>query len=177
MRLRQSRGRPRGQSLVEFALVFPVLMLMVFGLIDGGRLVYAYNTLSNAARDAARVAIVNQTATAPASGTNTCDTTSADAWPQGCGVAAAQALSLSTSDVTVTYTNPLDGSTCVPLANPSCIANLAVGWQVTVTVSTSFQPLTPIAGTVIGSVPLSSSTTMPVERVCSNPTVAPIPHC
>ena len=54
--------RSRGQSLVEFALVAPVFFLIVIGLFDVGYAIYAYNTVSNAARSAARVAIVNQVA-------------------------------------------------------------------------------------------------------------------
>jgi len=54
----------RGQSLVEFALILPVFILVLIGLFDMGRAIYAYNTVSNAARAAARVAIVNQNAIA-----------------------------------------------------------------------------------------------------------------
>ena len=56
---RHGRGlASRGQSLVEFALILPVFLLMLMGLIDGGRAVYSYNTLSNAAREGARMAII-----------------------------------------------------------------------------------------------------------------------
>ena len=53
---RRARGgrRSRGQSLVEFALVFPLMMLLVFALIDMGRLVFASNSLAEAAREGAR---------------------------------------------------------------------------------------------------------------------------
>lgn len=50
----------RGQGLVEFALMLPVFLLILTGLLDGGRAIYAYNTIANAARSAARVAIVDQ---------------------------------------------------------------------------------------------------------------------
>ena len=50
--------RSRGQGLVEFALVIPIFFLVVFGLIDGARLIFAYNTVAQAARDAARTAVV-----------------------------------------------------------------------------------------------------------------------
>ncbi len=49
-----------GQALVEFAFVLPLLILMLVGVFDMGRAVFAYNQISNAARTAARVAIVNQ---------------------------------------------------------------------------------------------------------------------
>jgi Flp pilus assembly protein TadG len=49
------RGRRhRGQALVEFSLVIMVFLLLIFGLIDLGRLVYANNALAQAAREGAR---------------------------------------------------------------------------------------------------------------------------
>ena len=50
--------RSRGQSLVEFALVLPIFILLIFGLIDMGRYAYLNSTLSQAAREATRVAAV-----------------------------------------------------------------------------------------------------------------------
>jgi Flp pilus assembly protein TadG len=44
----------RGQSLVEFALSSVVLLLLVGGLVDIGRAIYASEALSNAAREGAR---------------------------------------------------------------------------------------------------------------------------
>jgi hypothetical protein len=56
-----TRGRRsgRGQSLVEFALVAPLFFTMLFAVIDFGRVIWATNTLSNAAREAARFAVVH----------------------------------------------------------------------------------------------------------------------
>ena len=51
----RSRPHERGQALVEFALVLPVFLLLLFGLIDGGRYVYMNSVLSQAAREGARV--------------------------------------------------------------------------------------------------------------------------
>lgn len=50
------RRRARsGQAVVEFALVLPVLVLMVFGAIEFGRAYYDLHLLTNAARAGARV--------------------------------------------------------------------------------------------------------------------------
>ena len=49
----------RGQSLVEFALVLPVFMLLVFGILDGGRAIVAYNDVAQSTRNVARVASVS----------------------------------------------------------------------------------------------------------------------
>ena len=48
----------RGQSLVEFALVIPLFLVMLFGIIDIGRVIWANDALSNAAREGARFASV-----------------------------------------------------------------------------------------------------------------------
>jgi len=44
----------RGQSLMEFALVLPLVLLVAFGITEFGRAYYQYNTLSKAIRDGAR---------------------------------------------------------------------------------------------------------------------------
>jgi hypothetical protein len=48
----------RGQSLVEMALILPLFLLIVFGSIDVGLLVFGHSTLSQAAREGARVGAV-----------------------------------------------------------------------------------------------------------------------
>ena len=51
------RGR-RGAELVEFALVLPVLLLVVFGIVDFGLAIYDKAVVTNAAREAARAGVV-----------------------------------------------------------------------------------------------------------------------
>jgi TadE-like protein len=52
------RDSSSGQDLVEYAIVFPVLMLLLLGIIDFGRIIYSYNAISNAAREGTRLAIL-----------------------------------------------------------------------------------------------------------------------
>ncbi len=59
-RVTAGKAGHRGQALVEFALVIPIFLLLLISLFDLGRAVFAYNTLTNAAREGARTAIVNQ---------------------------------------------------------------------------------------------------------------------
>jgi Flp pilus assembly protein TadG len=54
----------RGQGLVEFALVLPVLLLIICVVIDGGRLVYAYSTVAEAARYGAHEAQISSSSLA-----------------------------------------------------------------------------------------------------------------
>jgi hypothetical protein len=49
----------RGQTLVEFALVIPLFLTLLFTVVDFGRVVWANNSLANAAREAARFAVVH----------------------------------------------------------------------------------------------------------------------
>lgn len=58
------RDGERGQSLVEFALIIPIFLLVMMGLFDLGRAVFYQSTLANATREAARLAIVDQNVTA-----------------------------------------------------------------------------------------------------------------
>ena len=44
----------RGQALVEFALIVPVFAVILFGLLDFGRVIYTQNTVEQAAREASR---------------------------------------------------------------------------------------------------------------------------
>lgn len=49
-----------GQTLIEFALIFPLLMFLLIGFFDLGRAVFYYSSLSNAVREAARTGIVKE---------------------------------------------------------------------------------------------------------------------
>ena len=51
-----ARRRRRGQSMTEFALVVPVLMLLIFGVLDGGLLMFSVGTARYAAGEGSRLA-------------------------------------------------------------------------------------------------------------------------
>jgi hypothetical protein len=51
--------KPRGQAMVEFALVFPIFILLMVGMFDLGRVIWVNDTLATASREAARFAIVH----------------------------------------------------------------------------------------------------------------------
>lgn len=70
----RNRQRSRGQSIVEFALILPVLVLLLLVTLDFGRLFMSYITLTNTTRIAA-----NYGATNPGKFTGTPDTTIYDA--------------------------------------------------------------------------------------------------
>jgi hypothetical protein len=57
-RLSPKRDARRGQALVEFSLAIMVFLAMLMGIFDLGRAIFAYNGVSEAARDIARRAAV-----------------------------------------------------------------------------------------------------------------------
>jgi Flp pilus assembly protein TadG len=56
--VRRFRRDRRGQALVEFALVVPLLLIMVMAIIDFGRAWNLHQTITDAAREGARTAVI-----------------------------------------------------------------------------------------------------------------------
>lgn len=131
----------RGQGLVEFALIFPVLIVLLLAIFDAGRLVFAYNDITNAARTGARVAIVDQTPGVVSDAT----------------IAQATSLGLTSGDVTVSYLQPdLSGPCAVPY-HIGCVAQIEVTFR--------WQAITPVIGNILGPVAITTESSMPIERV------------
>ena len=58
MLMRLLRRQDRGQELVEYAMLLPLLLLLLVGIIEFSIIVFSYDTIANAAREGARVAII-----------------------------------------------------------------------------------------------------------------------
>ena len=56
------KQRDRGAAAVEFALILPILLLLIGGIIDFGNMYFHQIVLSNAARDGARLVAANPVA-------------------------------------------------------------------------------------------------------------------
>jgi hypothetical protein len=59
MQVSNRSKREEGQGLLEFALVAVLLFMLIFGIIDFGRLFFAYATMSNGVREGARYGIIH----------------------------------------------------------------------------------------------------------------------
>src|SRR5580765_597857 len=59
--IRIARTRRRGLSIVETALAIPILLLLIFGIVDVGRVLFAHMTLQHAVREAGRFAVTGRT--------------------------------------------------------------------------------------------------------------------
>ena len=62
MKLKQIRDDTRGNTLVEFSITFPFFLLLTFGLVQAGLLLYTQNGLQHGVEVAARCASVNYSA-------------------------------------------------------------------------------------------------------------------
>jgi Flp pilus assembly protein TadG len=134
-------GPGRGQSLVEFALIIPILLLLLMGVFDLGRAVAAYNSVSNAARTAARVAVVDQNP----------DIVTQAAIDEAFG------LNLTADDV------EFDANVN---SDDPCLLQVC---QVEVAVSYDYVAATPIIGNIVGPITVRSETRLPIEREYESP--------
>lgn len=159
-RLQARSRRSTGQSLVEFALIFPLIVLLVVGFVEVGRAVFAYNMIANAARQAARVATVNQLAdVTDCDETRPIDDPYEPHWSlRGCAIAAASTLGISSANVSVSYAPP-------PSTTLDCDPTLHVGCIASVTVTYDFKVSTPFVNMLIGPFTMRQTSAMPIERV------------
>jgi Flp pilus assembly protein TadG len=155
IRIRSRRAAPHGQALVEFALIVPIFVLLLVGIFDLGRGVYAYSTINNAAREGVRLEIVDQM----------CLDIKSRAMQH------AVALGVSASAVTVEVLQP-DGTPYSPArvcpANPSATDSLtaAIGDIAHVKVAYTFSAATPGINLILGSIAMLGETKQPIEATC-----------
>lgn len=136
--MRPRSVEPRGQSLVEFALILPVLLILLLGVVDFGRAVAAYNSVSNAARTAARLAIVDQN-------------------PDRVREAAEDAAGL--APITVDFDPNAN-------ADAPCVVTVCRIW---VKVSYQYVPATPVFSNLVGTITVSATSELPIERLYVSP--------
>jgi Flp pilus assembly protein TadG len=119
-----SRGSERGAVAVEFALLVPILIMILLGIMEFGRAYNVQASLTNAAREGARSVAIS--------------TIEADAITATKNAAPTLNPQLNSTDVTFKYA-------AIPATTPSPTA-CSAGRQVTVTVSYNLSTVTGIAG-------------------------------
>jgi Flp pilus assembly protein TadG len=125
--------------LIETALIAPILIMVLLGVVDFGRAAYDYSSLSAAAREGARVAI------------RTGSTRPANADVVSAVQANAIGLSVSAGPCLNGYTS---GGQAPAVAAGSCVAVTpadAAIYPLSITIVYTFQPLTPLAQQFLGS--------------------------
>jgi Flp pilus assembly protein TadG len=125
----------KGQSIVEAALILPVIIILLVGIVDFGLLFNNYLVMTNAAREGTRSAAV--------------------------GVSDLEIISM-VSNITSTLDQSMMRITITPATPPE--SSRTRGTQVTVTVEYDNKLFTPILNAVIPNpVHLKASTVMMVE--------------
>ena len=134
-------GRRAGQAMAEFAIVLPVLLIILIAVFDVGRLVFAYNDITNAARNGR---------------------SRRDRRPDGRQRPAIRAIQrrrpgpeeqpgpghLPDSDLSATCPTPY---------KLGCVAKVAVSYD--------WKPITPMIGNILGPITVTTDTTLPIERI------------
>ena len=137
--------RTRGQSLVEFALVLPIFLVLILGVFDFGRLIFFHTSMTNGAREGARLAAVNQ------------DVSLIEERIEA-------QTALITPTIALNFYVPPDDPNDQP--TEPCDAVPDVGCLVVVELEADFNAITPIIGSIIGSIEVSAATTSTVEFSC-----------
>ena len=143
-----SRRRERGQSLVELALILPVFLILTLAVVDFGMALRAYVTVTNAAREGARYAVVD------------CDSSSDITSIKSKVVDSSSGL-LTAADVSLDADSSSSG-------NQDCTSTLpAAGGSIKVSATYTYNLITPLGNLVTslsGPITLSTSTTMRAEN-------------
>ena len=137
--------RARGQTLVEFAIVLPIFMLLLFAIVDGGRVVFANNELAEATRNVARVASTTCFQTTPA-----CTTSSG---PILTAIAGQRGSALGGASWTVDCIDPATNAARTKVGTDVC----KIGDRISVTARASFGFVTPVASS-FGPVTVAAKT-------------------
>jgi len=159
----------------------PIFLLLLFGLIDGGRFVYTDSVMSQGAREGARLAAVEalwvgKLASDPSCVLTSAGVTSARPGAHVCPAStailqadAAAAANRMTAGVGTISTVDLrcDAAGSAPGAgwtsSPATCSGKNAGDIVSVRVTYLYKPLTPIAGQIIGSVSRSGVASMAIN--------------
>jgi Flp pilus assembly protein TadG len=135
---RMTRGKRLGAAAVEFAIVAPLFFLLVFGMIEFGRMVMIQQVITNASREGARKAVLD--------GESSSSVKSAVVTYMANG-----GVTIATSNVTI---------------NPSDPTTTAAGSPVTVTVSVPFSQVSWLPSPMfLGGRQMTASTVMRRESV------------
>jgi len=158
----RSKGARPGQALVETALLLPILLILLLGAIDFGRVFFGWTNLHQAVRIGANYAAAHEDMTADER-LRYEELINGDLAELNC--------ELDTPIPNPTYTTS-DGA---PVADP------AVGDFASVTLACDFSPITPLGGIFFGDpIAMSATSTFPIREGCVNcpeppPAVPPPP--
>lgn len=159
----------RGQTLVEFALVLPIFLLLLFAVIDGGRFVFVSSAVSNAAREGARLGSVE--ASWRGSTDASCGAAGGPVCPANDTVLRANITNAANrqmtpfGSVTNVYLSCVASSGTPPTGawvSTNCASPTSGGF-ISVRVTYTWRAITPLIGDIMGVITTTASTTVSIN--------------
>lgn len=155
----RAKQRFTGQTLIEFALILPALLLLVMGLFDLGRAILYYAVLNTAAREGTRSAIIQtykdygESYPYPEAtfSISACEGVGNIAYKNICTIINENTFNISelqNSEVNISHRHELDEDNEV--ANP----------RVKIRIEYTYQPITPLIRPLIGTIPINIESEM-----------------
>lgn len=149
----------RGASLTEYAIVAPLMFLLLFGVVETSRLAYSYSQVWTAAREGARSATtVGDTDNDGTPNYLDCDQIIQSALSKAVGTG------LEASDVAVTLVSGTDSETCDSNSPTPISIDVDSGATVEVDVGLTYDGLLPIIGSFFDGLDISSEQSRSVYR-------------
>jgi hypothetical protein len=144
-KLSEKKERQNAQGMVEFALILPILLLVILGIIEFGRLLFFYSSVTSASREAARY------------GSAVGEVNGVDRYRDCAGIRDAARrvgafAGIVDGDITIQYD---DGTNLIDAACPPGVT-IDLADRIVITVSKNFTPLVPLVN--IPPLPITSTT-------------------
>lgn len=144
MDTKYTNKKQKGQGMVEFSLVFPLLLILVFGVFEFGRMMFSYSAAIAASREAARYGSAIQ------------DIGGIPQYEDCSGIREAakrigKFAGIEDSDITIQYSNEYG------VYSTSCPPSQEIGLadKIAVTVNAELTPFSPVGN--FSSIPIQSS--------------------
>lgn len=140
----------KAQGIVEFALVLPLLLILVFGIIEAGRLLFIYSAVLSSSREAARYGSAAGEIPGYIPYYGDCNGIRAAAMRIG------RFAGISPTDVSISYDHGPGSSSNFAICPLGGDDHISLGDRITVQVVATFQPLLPIVN--FRPIPISAIT-------------------
>ena len=130
---RRTKADQKAQGIVEFALILPILLLLIFGIIEFGRLMFIYASVASASREAVRY------------GSAVDDTGGLPRYADCVGIRAAAKrigdfAGVQDADIYINYDNGT-AETIASCASITDLSDIELGDRVVVSVSADYAPM------------------------------------
>jgi Flp pilus assembly protein TadG len=156
----------RGGTLVEFALVAPLLFLLLFGVIEFARVGHGFNTVWTAAREGARYATtVGDDDSDGLPNYLDCDSIEEAALAKVVGMSLdTGAVDIVFFDLTGIAVADCDPASPLPFPSPTGSTDIDNGFTIEVEVSGTFNAIVPVISTFLDGIELTSSQTRSIFK-------------